>query len=98
MRQQYPTVVAPREATDLWSGNKGDLAYCPICGAQAIALFDPAQDFWELLAEELTIPDIPLLQRLHGMWVEDAYTSTPFVQYINEILKEIERDNALEAM
>lgn len=65
--------------------------YCPVCGAQAVAEYNPALDYWEIIAAKLDLP-VSLTVQIYSHWMKDAQASAKFIEYIQQILAELDTE------
>lgn len=62
-------------------------AYCPNCGHYATKRRDPTLDFWELIAEELSL-NVELTRMLYDGWLHDRQFTT-FREYVQAMEDEV---------
>ena len=65
--------------------------YCPVCGAQAVAQYNPTLDYWELIAAKLDLP-VALTLTIYSHWMKDATATATFVEYIQSVIAELDAE------
>lgn len=65
--------------------------YCPVCGKQTVAKFDPTLDYWEIISSRLDLP-VELTLQIYSHWMKDALATAQFVEYVQSVLAELDSE------